>query len=72
MPEAWLPGPQPRFCSGSRKDGRRCGRRIFDIDDDALKPGKVLRLKCSSCNHMNTFVGTPAPPAAPVQLREAA
>lgn len=58
-----MPGerePVPQFCSGTRRSGQPCARRIFDMDADALRPDKRVQLKCPHCNHMNVFVGRAA------------
>lgn len=54
----------PVTCSGRRRNGQPCGRRIFDVDQGdlaaALRPGKRLALKCRDCNGLNSFTGAAA------------
>lgn len=37
--------------------GPGCGKRLFDVDRGALKPGKVLQIKCPTCNTLNEVRG---------------
>ncbi|MGE3856993.1 MAG: hypothetical protein AB7G21_08570 [Dehalococcoidia bacterium] len=56
--------PTPLLCDGTRRSGDRCGRRLLDIDADALRPGKSLHIKCRDCNHMTVLAGGEASEAA--------
>lgn len=47
----------PQRCAGTRRDGRLCGRRLLDMDAEALRPGKRIAIKCHDCNHVTTFEG---------------
>jgi phage FluMu protein Com len=34
-----------------------CGRMLLRIDAEALKPGKVVEVKCGKCDFMNYRIG---------------
>lgn len=35
----------------------RCGRLLQKVEENALRPGKQLEIKCSHCKVMNYLVG---------------
>ena len=37
----------------------RCGRLLQKMEEDALRPGKRVEVKCSHCKVMNYSIGTP-------------
>jgi phage FluMu protein Com len=44
----------------------RCARLLQKIEQDALRPGKRIEIKCSHCKMMNYWVGRhPAGPDGP-------
>jgi phage FluMu protein Com len=45
----------------------RCGRLLQKVEENALRPGKHLEIKCGHCKVMNYLVGTEADTAVPVR-----
>ena len=37
----------------------RCGRLLQKIEENALRPGKRIEIKCTHCKVMNYWVGAP-------------
>jgi phage FluMu protein Com len=36
-----------------------CGRLLQKIEQDAIRPGKRIEIKCSHCKIMNYWIGRP-------------
>lgn len=47
-------------CTGTYR-GTDCDSLLQRVEEDALRPGKRLELKCRRCNAVNTVRGTEEP-----------
>jgi phage FluMu protein Com len=47
----------------------RCGRLLQKVEENALRPGKQLEIKCGHCKVMNYLVGVETDPQAPVRQK---
>lgn len=44
----------------------RCGRLLQKVEENALRPGKQLEIKCGHCKVMNYLVGVETDSTVPV------
>lgn len=47
-------------CAGKKPDGRACQKLLCEMHEDAIRPGRIVRVKCKDCNALNSFAGTDA------------